>query len=119
MSVSFESIPGVTVDALSKIASFAREIDAWMPCNKLKLVVLRAQHLQCPLVQNVPVTGKNTLLSTSSRNIGVIFDPCINVEQPVQNICKIVPYHIRNITKTRRSKKAYTGLPVVRVTQKQ
>ena len=41
--------------------------------------------------------------SKSLRNLGVIFDPALNMTQQVSSIIKCVSYHLRNISRIRRN----------------
>lgn len=106
--VSFEPTPEGTAAAISTIEACARDVDTWMLCNKFKLnrgktelLVLSAQHRPRPHILDVTVADAKIFPSISARNIGVIFDQSMNLEQQVQNVCKTAFYHIRNIAKIR------------------
>ena len=57
--------------------------------------MLSAKHRWRPLIRNVAVADVGIPPSTSAKNIGVIFDESMSLEQHVQNVCKTAFYHIR------------------------
>ena len=82
------------------------EIDAWVIHNKLKLnkdktelLIIGAQHRTCPTIECIRVADECIYNSNSAKNIGIIFDQYINLEQQVASICKSAYFHMRNIAK--------------------
>ena len=80
------------------------EIHAWMIYNKLKLnkdktelLIFGAQHRTCPTIECIRVDDECIYPSNSAKNIVVIFDQHINLEQQVASICKSAYFHMRNI----------------------
>ena len=85
-----------------------RCIDAWMLTNMLKLnrektelLVFGPKHKALPAIVGVHVAGEYIKVSSSARNIAVIFNSHINLEKHVMNTCKIALFHLRNIAKIR------------------
>ena len=75
--------------------------------NKLKLnrgkTALSARHRPPPLIEYVDVSGERIKPSLSARNIGVIFDEHMSLDEHVTNTCKACFFHLRNISKIRDS----------------
>ena len=86
-----------------------RNIDAWMVVNKLKLnrdktelLVLNAHHRPQPPLESVAVSNEVIIPSISARNIGVLFDSVMSMEQHVTAVAKSAFYHLRNISRIRK-----------------
>ena len=75
--------------------------------EKTELLVLSARHRPRLLIESVQVANEQILPSVSARNIGVIFDQDMFLEQHVADICKVCFYHLRNIARIRD----YLSLP--------
>ena len=107
--VSFEPTAEGQQYCVSAIEACLRDIDLWMINNKLKLnndkselLVLRARHRPEPSIDTIMVSTEPISPSQSARNIGVIFDNILSMEEQVTNICRSAFYHLRNIAKIRR-----------------
>ena len=79
-----------------------------MVCNRLKLndektepLVLSAQHRPRQEVNHLHVSNERIQPSTSARNIGVIFDNYMSLEQHVAGVFKARFFHLRNISRIR------------------
>lgn len=111
---AFKPTPTEQQASIERIEACVCEIDSWMVSNKLKLnrektelLVLSARHRPRPLIESVQVANEQILPSVSARNIGVIFDQDMFLEQHVADICKVCFYHLRNIARIRD----YLSLP--------
>ena len=94
--VSFKPRPNEESAALLKMEACAKEIYAWMACNKLKLnrdktefLVINAKHRPRPPICDIKIAGVRVVPTKSARNIGVMFKDVMNHEHQVQNICKV------------------------------
>ena len=79
-----------------------KDIDRWMLENKTKLLVLHSKFRPRPPVASLLIVDTSVVLTNSAKNIGVVFDTCMNFNQHVTDICKAAFYHIRNISRVRR-----------------
>ena len=70
--------------------------------GKSEFLVLTARHRPLPPLHSILVGPKNILPSKSARNIGVVFDHTLSMDQQVAAICKSAFYHIRNIARLRK-----------------
>ena len=75
----------------------------WMTWNKLKLngnktelLVLTARN--CPILVCDEVIRPSSLV----KNLGILFDSSLDMEQYVTNVCKSGFYHLRNISRIRK-----------------
>ena len=106
--VSFKSSPDEVSAALAKLEDCASEIYAWMAYNKLKLncektgfLVIHAKHCPCPPIDEITIAGVKVEKSIKARNIGVIFDSLMDLEQHIDHICKMAFCHIRSLSRIR------------------
>lgn len=95
--------------ARSRLEACLRDVDAWMARNKLKLnggttkfLVLNADHCPQPPLEDLLVCGDVICRKLKARNIGVMMDSSLSMEQHITNICKSGFYHLRNISRIRR-----------------
>ena len=79
--MSFKPGPNEESAALFKMEACAKEIYAWMACNKLKLnrdktefLVIHAKHRPCPPICDIKIAGVRVVPTKSARNIGVMFN---------------------------------------------
>ena len=107
--VSFKSGSNEESAALLKMEACAKEIYAWMACNKLKLnrdktdfLVIHAKHRPRPPICDIKIADVRVVPTESARNIGVMFNDVMNHEHQVQYICKVAFFHIRNLAKIRK-----------------
>ena len=87
------SSPDEVSDALSKMEVSAKEIYAWMACNKLKLnrdktefLVIHAKHRPHTPIDSITITDVRVTSTLSARNLGVTFNDVMDLEQHVNNI---------------------------------
>ena len=92
------------------ISKCVAEIKSWMQLNLLKLndskteVILLGSRQQLSKVDRLEVEIGSTKVKSRDdvRNLGVIFDSNVTMENQVNNICKISYYHIRLLGKMRK-----------------
>ena len=89
--------------------AIAKEIYAWMACNKLKLnrdktefLVIHFKHRLRPPICDIKIAGVMVVPTESARNIGVMFNDVMNHEHQAQNICKVAFFQTRNLSKIRK-----------------
>jgi len=106
--VSFEPTAEGQQYCISAIEACLRDIDLWMTNNMLKLnndkselLVLRSRQRPEPPIDTIMVSTEPISPSQSARNIGVIFDNNLSMDEQVTNICRSAFYHLRNIAKIR------------------
>ena len=113
------SVDGQLDLAKSKIEACVPDIDEWMTSNMLKmnrdkteLLVLSARHLPQPPIFSVSVCSEVVTPSNYVRNIGMLLDCGMSMEQHITEVCKSGFYHLRNIRRIRKylSKSAATTL---------
>ena len=92
-----------------RLESCVSDIDSWMTRNKLKLntdkteiAVLSAAHRPRPPIDSLKCCDHNISSSSSVRDIGVIFDDKMSLENQITSICKSCFFHIKNIWKIRK-----------------
>ena len=92
-----------------QIEACVLEIDNWMTCNKLKLnndkteiLILSNAHRPRPLIESFNFAGFSISASSSARNIGVIFDEVLALDDHILSVCKTCFFHIHNLWKIRR-----------------
>ena len=104
-------IPGNSESALAKLKDCISEVQQWMLVNKLKLnqdkteFLLIASPNHHRLLSNTRLLiDPNTVIHPSPfvRNLGVVFDKFMNMDEHVTQMCKSVNYHIRNLSRIRR-----------------
>ena len=104
-------IPGNSESALAKLKDCISEVQQWMLVNKLKLnqdkteFLLIASPNHNRLLSNTRlVIVPNTVIHPSPfvRNLGVVFDKFMNMDEHVTQMCKSVNYHIHNLSRIRR-----------------
>ena len=71
--------------------------------DKTELLVIGPKRKVNPLIKRIYVAGDYIEASCSARNVGVIFDPHVNLEKHVMNTCKRAFYHLRNMARIRNS----------------
>ena len=72
-----------------------RDIDVWMTVNMLKmnrdkteLLVLNGRQRPLPLLTTISVCDEEINRSTEARNVGVIYDSSMSMENHIMAICK-------------------------------
>ena len=96
-------------DAKRRLELCVKDIDTWMVANKLKLngdkteiLVVSAAHRPSPSVGKINISGFDISPTSSARNIGVIFDDKLSLEDHITSICRSCFFHIHNIWKIRK-----------------
>ena len=97
------------VECKTTIEQCVRDIDNWMVINKLKLnqdkpedVLISSRYRPRPPLDSLQIGNVTVVPSSSARNLGVIFDKCLNFGEHIKLICKSSHYNIRNIAKIRK-----------------
>ena len=95
--------------ARCKVEACVHEIDKWMMSNKLKLntdktevLLLSAAHRPRPPFDSLRCCGHDISPKSTVRNIGVIFDEKMSLENHITSMCKSCFFHIKNIWKIRK-----------------
>ena len=95
--------------AKSSIEQCVLAIKKWMASNFLKLnddktelLVVYPKHIETPSLRSIAVGEEVINPSECARNIGVMLDQNLNMEQQITTICKSAFLHIRNIRKVRK-----------------
>ena len=93
----------------SKVEDCARNIDCWMVDNGLKLnqdktelIVISSKYRPEPVLDSVQVGDERITPKSSARNLGVIFDNRMSLNEHIAKICKSSQYHLSNIGKIRK-----------------
>lgn len=96
-------------EAKFRVERCVDEIDRWMCNNLLKLnqdktelVVISSKFRHYPDLEHIRVGDEYIAPKSSARNLGVIIDNCLCMEQHVKKICSEANYHLRNISKIRK-----------------
>ena len=93
-----------------KIEACVTEMKAWMLCNKLKLNDAKSEfliisskyqkvNLQC---QSICIGDLEMLASRTVRNLGVLFDFNMTMNEFVPKTCQSVYFHLRSISSIRK-----------------
>ena len=98
------------LDALTRMESCLADIESWMTKNMLKLnsakteVMLFASKHNIGSLKDITVNVGEAAVKPSSqaRNLGVIFDSSMTMEQQVNSICRSCYGQLRNIGHIRR-----------------
>jgi len=95
--------------AKSSVQLCVKDIDRWMTNNMLKLnqdktelVVISSKFHPRPFIDSVLVGDECICPKVSARNLGVILDECLSMEEHIRRICSVSQYHLRNIAKIRK-----------------
>ena len=95
--------------AKSSIEQCVLVIKKWMASNFLKLnddktelLFVYPKHIETPSTRSLAVGDEVINPSECARNIGVMLDQNLNMEQQITTICKSAFLHIRNIRKVRK-----------------
>ena len=110
LSLSFRSNDHESIEvAKSSIEQCVLVIKKWMASNFLKLnddktelLVFHPKHIETPSLRSIAVGDEVINPSECARNIGVMLDQNLNMEQQITTICKSAFFHIRNIRKVRK-----------------
>ena len=81
--------------------------------DKTELLVLKARHRPLPPLMSISVCDEEINLSSKARNIGVIFDTSMSMDNHIAAICKSAFYHLRNISRIRKYLSFHTAETLV------
>ena len=70
--------------------------------DKTELLVLNGRHCPLPPLTTISVCDEEINRSAKARNIGVIYDSSMSMENHIMAICKAAFYHLRNISRIRK-----------------
>ena len=98
------------ITCLQNVQTCVSHIKTWMTSNKLKLNDEKTEvmYISSRYYQNVinlpdfSIDNVNIAPASSVRNIGVVFDNIMCMEDQVTAICKATHYHLRNIGRIRK-----------------
>ena len=98
-----------SLEAISKLNSCLADIRRWMITNKLKIndsktefIVFRSPQRKCDLSGLSVNVGESMITQSSKvRDLGVIFDQFLNLDDHITAICRSTHFYIRNIGKIR------------------
>ena len=105
--LSFDSLSGEgQASAIHSVEACASEIDEWMRLNKLKLnsdkselLVISSKYRSRPSLDSISISEQVVNSSVSARNLGLIVDDSLSLEEHVSSFSKSCYYHIRRIAK--------------------
>ena len=69
--------------------------------DKTELLVISSKHRPCPSLDSILAGDYRVRPSNTARNIGVVFDQTLSLEEHVISVCKSALFHLRNIFKIR------------------
>ena len=107
--LSFDSLSGEgQASAVHSIEACVSEIDEWMRLNRLKLnsgkyelLVISSKYRPRPSLDSISISEQVVNSSVSARNLGLIVDDSLSLEEHVNSISKSCYYH-RRIAKIRK-----------------
>lgn len=95
--------------AIRAVEDCVADLNKWMTDNMLKLnsdkteiLVLSSKHIPRPLISSLNISGYDISPSQTARNIGVIFDNELSLDDHITSVCKSWFFHIYNIWKIRK-----------------
>ena len=85
------------------------DIKSWMTANKLKLndditelIIVTSNYLQSrPTNNSIQIVSSPIHASPNARNLGIIFDNTLSMEDHIKSVCKSTYFQIRNINQIR------------------
>ena len=97
------------------------EIKSWMSLNMLKLndemtefLVMTSRYQQHKIHDhNIKVNTATIHASKSARNLGIIFDNNLCMDEHVKRICQTVYFHIRNVNSIRKILTTETAATII------
>ena len=97
-------------DDLKRITACVSDIHTWMIQNKLKInddktkfLILHSSYKEFTANLNFEIGQTLVKPSDTCRNLGVIFDSHMKMENQIQSICRSVNFHLRSINSVRDS----------------
>ena len=96
--------------SISRVQSCIEEIKLWMATNYLKhneekteiVVIKHTNHSSKVNISSINIGDSTIEPSPSARNLGVIFDSALNMEQHIANVCKKAWYELRKVSRLRK-----------------
>ena len=76
--------------------------------DKTELVVLGARHRSLLPLTSISVCDEVISKASTARNIGIVYDTFVSMENHVTAICKAGFYHLRNISRIRKYMSRHT-----------
>ena len=70
--------------------------------DKTELLVLNGRQRPLPPLTTISVCDEEINRSTKARNVGVIYDSSLSMENHIMAICKAAFFHLRNISRIRK-----------------
>ena len=97
------------------------EIKSWMTVNKLKLndekteflIMMSKFHQHKIHDHQIKVDTASIPASESARNLGIVFDKNLCMEDQIRRICQSVYFHIRNVNSIRKILSNETAATVI------
>ena len=97
-------------NAIERLQSCVRDIRSWMIKNKLKfnddkteaMFIGTQQQLKKIDIESITVGDIEVPVSTSARNLGVIYDSNLTMQPHINTICKSAWFHLRNLFQIRK-----------------
>ena len=94
----------------SLIESCIKDIKSWMTTNKLKLnddktefLVITSKHNQSKYcTDSLQIATSMIQPTASARNLGIVFDNILSMDNHIKNVCKSTYFHIRNLYEIRK-----------------
>lgn len=92
-------------EALHRVSQCSTAIKTWMNENKLKLneekteamLVGTKARILAENSKSLDICGSEIQFSSNVKNLGVYLDPCLTMENQVNNICRYSYFHLRGI----------------------
>ena len=93
-----------------KMENCIREIRNWMLVNKLKLnddktefLILYSRYAKADVSIKLLTVGREIVNSTkAAKNVGVLFDSTMSMEDHINAVCKTAHFHLYNLSRIRR-----------------
>ena len=98
-----------TIQAVTRIQDCVAELQDWMNINKLKfnatkteIIVMCEPHIKTKLfMPQIKLCDTVVPVCTVAKNIGVLFENSLSMDNQVQHICRVAYFHIHCIRKIR------------------
>ena len=92
-------------ESIASIEKCAMDIKIWMSQKMLKLnddktevLYITSPYFKKSLsTPNLNIDQSRITATTSARNIGVIFDDCVQLKEHIKSVCRASHFHLRNI----------------------
>uniref|UniRef100_A0AAQ5ZK56 Reverse transcriptase domain-containing protein n=1 Tax=Amphiprion ocellaris TaxID=80972 RepID=A0AAQ5ZK56_AMPOC len=96
------SAPSALIACLEETKAWLAENFLQLNASKTEAILIGTPHqLKSSPISAISLSDFSIPLSSSVRNLGVIFDPHLSFEHHIQNLCKISFFHLKNISKLR------------------